>query len=195
MTASRTAWRAPSVRRRTRPTGTGRTIGGALWSRSKAASPSTPATCVASLPRCFTRYIAASAASSSPSAVSAAEGNVAMPIDAVNRLPAPRSAKNKYFEIRSRTRRATARAPSTSVSGSTSANSSPPNRATMSVSRALLRITAAASTRARLPSKWPCASLIRLNPSRSTNSSESGRPLRTARFVSFRRTSCKKREL
>ena len=69
-------------------------------------------------------------------------------------------------------------APSLPVSGRMSANSSPPNRATMSVSRALARITPAASTSARLPNRWPCVSLIDLNPSRSMNSSDSGRPLR-----------------
>ena len=47
---------------------------------------------------------------------------------------------------------------------------------------------AAASTSARLPNRWPCVSLIALKPSRSMNSSDSGRPLRDARLVSRRST-------
>ena len=74
-------------------------------------------------------------------------------------------------------------APSRPVSGRIDANSSPPNRATTSVSRAQPRMTAAASTSALLPARWPCWSLTFLKPSRSRNSSDSGRPLRTARLV------------
>ena len=46
-------------------------------------------------------------------------------------------------------------------------------------------MTAAASTSARLPNRWPWVSLTLLNPSRSMNSSDSGRPLREARLVSL----------
>ena len=55
-------------------------------------------------------------------------------------------------------------------------NSSPPNRATTSVSRALPRMIAAASTSALLPARWPCRSLTLLKPSMSMNSTDSGRP-------------------
>ena len=66
----------------------------------------------------------------------------------------PRSARGCARRPRTRPRRP--------VSGRTSANSSPPNRATTSVSRALPRMTAAASTSARLPHRWPWVSLIDL---------------------------------
>ena len=49
-------------------------------------------------------------------------------------------------------------------------------------------MTAAASTSARLPHRCPCVSLTALKPSRSMNSSDSGRPLREARLVSRRST-------
>ena len=64
--------------------------------------------------------------------------------------------------MRSRMRSPTAAAPSLPVSGRISANSSPPKRATTSVSRALRRISPAASISARLPYRWPCVSLIAL---------------------------------
>ena len=66
-------------------------------------------------------------------------------------------------------------APSGSVSGRITANSSPPKRATTSVSRALLRITAAASTSARLPYMCPYVSFTALKPSRSMNNIDNAR--------------------
>ena len=72
-------------------------------------------------------------------------------------------------------RSATTTAPSTGVSGSTTTNSSPPYRATTSLSRAHERMTSPASTSVRLPHRWPCVSFTVLNPSRSMNSTDSGR--------------------
>ena len=97
--------------------------------------------------------------------------------------------------MRSRTRSPTAAAPSEPVSGSMIENSSPPNRATISVSRADPRMTAAASTSALLPDRWPWLSLTLLNPSRSMKSSDSGRPDREARLASRRNTWFMYREL
>ena len=56
-------------------------------------------------------------------------------------------------------------------------------------------MTLAASTSARLPHRWPCRSFTDLKPSRSRNSSDSGRPLRDARFDSRRSTWFRYREL
>ena len=97
----------------------------------------------------------------------------------------PSAARKPCRAIRSRMRSATASAPGAPVSGRISANSSPPKRATMSVSRALPRMIAPASTSARLPARCPWLSLIDLKPSRSMNSRESGRPFRlaSARFA------------
>src|SRR5207248_1162428 len=99
-------------------------------------------------------------------------------------MSSPSPARKLWAASRSRMRSPTAWAPSPPVSGRISANSSPPKRDTTSVSRALPRITAAASTSARLPARWPWVSLIDLKPSRSMNSSDSGRPLRETKRAS-----------
>ena len=120
--------------------------------------------CTPFLPESFTWYIAISAARTNSSAEVATSGSVATPTEAVSRRLNPSPARNGCASIRSRTRSPTATAPSAPVSGRMIANSSPPNRATTSVSRADPRITAAASTRARLPARWPWLSLTRLEP-------------------------------
>ena len=58
------------------------------------------------------------------------------PIEAVKRSDNPSSSRNENARRRSRMRSATETAPSRPVSGRIKANSSPPNRATTSVSRA-----------------------------------------------------------
>ena len=61
-----------------------------------------------------------------------------------------------------------------SVSGQTSTNSSPPSRATTSTGRATVLRRVATSPSTRSPAKWPWASLIRLNWSRSRKSTATG---------------------
>src|SRR4029078_4125763 len=107
------------------------------------------------LPCSFTWYIASSAAWIRPSVECATSGSVATPTDTVRWMLRPSPCRNLCALTRSRMRSPTAAAPSLPVSGRISANSSPPKRATTSVSRALWRISPAASTRARLPTPAP----------------------------------------
>ena len=89
------------------------------------------------LPESLTRYIATSAARTNSSAEAATSGSVATPTDAVRRTFKPVAREEADAPPRAPGRdRPTAAAPSEPVSGRTIANSSPPNRATMSVSRA-----------------------------------------------------------
>ena len=88
-------------------------------------------------PRSLTAYMASSAAWMSCSADAATSGSVATPTDTVSEMVRPSARRNDQAAIFSRMRSPTKSAPSLPVSGRTRANSSPPKRATMSVSRAL----------------------------------------------------------
>ena len=111
-----------------------------------------------------------------------------MPTEAVKCTDRPSAWRNLNARSLSQMRSATKTAPSRPVSGKITENSSPPNRATTSVSRAQLRMTAAASTSALLPDMWPWFVLTFLKPSMSMNNTDRGRPLRSDRFSSRRST-------
>ena len=143
------------------------------------------------LPRSLTWYIASSAAWISPSAD---VGHVGQRRDADRHgqmdVRARRPAGTRCAAIRSRMRSPTAER---AFAGRCRAGS-PRTRRRRTARRCRSRGRSRgspppASTSARLPSRWPCVSLIALKPSRSMNSSDSGRPLRDARLVS-RRSTC-----
>ena len=74
-----------------------------------------------------------------------------------------------------RNRSAVVAAASGVASSHTMTNSSPPYRATESPARATDRRREATSASTSSPTRWPRLSLIALKPSRSTNTTESGR--------------------
>ena len=78
---------------------------------------------------------------------------------------------------------------SDAASSHTMTNSSPPYRATESPARATDRSREATSTSTSSPTRWPRLSLIALKPSRSRNTTESGRPLREAAAMAASRRS------
>ena len=126
-----------------------------------------------------------------PRACRAAAGSVAAPTDAVRRIvDARRPPGTACAATRSRTRRATSIAPSRPVSGRTT------RELVAAEPRHDVGLARADADDARRPRPAPgcrtdarSVSLIPLNPSRSTNSSDSGRPVRTARFASRRSAS------
>src|SRR5438093_7017837 len=79
---------------------------------------------------------------------------------------------------RSEMRRATCHAAASSVSGSTTANSSPPNRAAVSIARHDPNSVSATRHSARLPTRWPWLSLIFFKPSMSSSTTANGRSVR-----------------
>ena len=72
----------------------------------------------------------------------------------------------------STSRRATAMATRSAVSGHSSTNSSPPVRATVSPLRVMRRSRSATTRSTSSPMAWPCVSFTSLNPSRSSNSTD-----------------------
>ena len=119
-----------------------------------------------------------------------------MPIEAVTtvrrpssrKLPCARTASDEL--VRDHVARLVSRCP-----GRISANSSPPMRARMSVSRSTSRNASLMRTSRASPAAWPKASLTPLKPSRSSSSSAAGRRWRRARLTSRASSSSKRRRL
>ena len=124
---------------------------------------------------------ARSAARSRPTASVPCAGLLATPKLIVTGTAA--SAKVRW--VARRRRSATMKAPRSSVSGSNSANSSPPMRAAWSMRRFHLRQSLATSWRAVSPAAWPWRSFTAANESRSPTITDSGRPARVARSSSM----------
>jgi len=87
---------------------------------------------------------------------------------------------------RSEMRRPMSQASASSVSGRTSANSSPPNRAGVSMARQESRSTSATRHSALLPVRCLQRSLIFLRPSRSSGNTANDRAVRCERSISPR---------
>ena len=146
---------------------------------------------VRSLPSSLAAATARSAARSRPTASVPCIGLVATPKLIVTRTAA--SAKVRW--VARRRRSATMNAPRSSVSGSRSANSSPPIRAAWSMRRFHLRQSLATSCRATSPAAWPWRSFTAENESRSPTITDSGRPARLARSSSMSSISSRARRL
>src|SRR5207244_3534162 len=99
----------------------------------------------------------------------------ATPIETAQRIASSSSAGMATIRTRSRTRSATTRAPSRSVCGRMTANSSPPKRVKTSGGRSVSRTAPHSSERTTSPMVWPWRSLISLKSSTSNISTDSGR--------------------
>ena len=132
----------------------------------------------AARPAALTSRIAASAWRSSSSRLAPSAGCSAMPTLAVTVKLRPSSVKGRCSA--SITRRAAASAPAASERCTSSTNSSPPRRATLSIWRTPAARRSPISTSTRSPKAWPRVSLMCLKWSRSSCSSAKGSPSRAA---------------
>ena len=136
-----------------------------------------------SLPRRLASYSAASAACSRSRRSLPSPGQLATPNESVSRQP-PRSMPAR---LRCR-RRQTVRALAFVVSGSSSANSSPPIRNTLSAGRMPRRSSTPTSRRASSPATCPRVSLssLKSSMSASTSAKPAGRAATRPRIVSWK---------
>ena len=130
----------------------------------------------------FISYSALSAASKRVSTSSPSVGQMATPAltDSGGILPSSASLSHRRW--------AADLADSIPVSGNTTANSSPPKRAAVSIFRQPPLKTSASRHSASLPVKCPYRSLISFNLSKSKNNSAKPRPVRLNRLISLSKT-------
>ena len=147
------------------------------------------ATATPSFPDSLTRYMATSAARTSSSAELAASGSVATPTDTVSRTSRPSPARNTNSP------HAFAHAVAHADRAFGAGFRQHDGKLVAAEAGHDVGFAGRSADDARrlrrapgCPARWPCASLTRLKPSRSMKSSDSGRPLRDARFDSRRRT-------
>ena len=130
----------------------------------------------------FTRMSWTSAASSSSGTVTPSFGNEALPTLALR--PVNRASSAAVRSTAATMRPATRRASSWDDPGRSTANSSPPWRATKSSPRTATPIASATRRRSSSPAEWPAMSLTCLNRSRSMYRTVKVSPWRRARASS-----------
>jgi hypothetical protein len=138
----------------------------------------------------FASYIARSAFRSSSSAESPSSGNKAIPM-----LALIVSCRSRYT---TGSFRAWSSVPATicaswrpGMSSRIAINSSPPTRATVSLSRSLFESRSATCRRTESPAECPCTSLICLNLFRSIHNTAIDSPFRLARRIAVASRSCR----
>ena len=137
--------------------------------------------------------MAASACRTSSSALAPCDGAIAMPTlqVSVNWAPSRLQGCATTFKMR----RAVASAASASAGATTTANWSPPRRASRSSCRRQPWMRWATSSKTRSPISWPRLSLTCLKRSRSTTSKAREPPLRCASITALATTSVSRRRL